>query len=62
MMKWAIAKVLDRCADMNNDHFHTFVIKRNGVIIGDLKWVRRWKSAGGGAWQARINSVNQQMK
>jgi hypothetical protein len=34
------------------DTFRTYIIKKDGVEIGELKYDRgRWKSAGGPAWK-----------
>lgn len=52
--QWALAKVLDGFADLSNDHFHTFAVKKNGVVVGQLKWTYRPKNAGGYAWQGKI--------
>lgn len=51
---WALAKVLNGFADLSNDHFHTFAIKKDGVVVGQLKWTYRPKNAGGYAWQGKI--------
>ncbi len=51
---WALAKVLNGFADLSNDHFHTFAIKKDGVVVGQLKWKYRPKNAGGYAWQVKI--------
>lgn len=52
---WTIAKVKNGFADLPNERFHTFAIKRNGEVIGHLKYDHsRWKSAGGPAWKAEI--------
>jgi hypothetical protein len=51
---WTIAKVLNGFADLPNEKFHTFAIKCNGEVIGQLKWTYRPKNAGGYAWQGKI--------
>lgn len=51
---WTLAKVLNGFADLPNEKFHTFAIKHNGVVIGELKWTYRPKNAGGYAWQGKI--------
>ena len=56
-IKWSIAKVRNGFADLPNEKFHTFAIKRNGEVIGELVWKYRPKNAGGYAWQGkRFNS------
>lgn len=52
--KWALAKVKDGFADLPSEKFHTFAIKKNGNIVGQLKWVYRPKNAGGYAWQGKL--------
>lgn len=52
--KWAIAKVRDGFADLPNEKFHTFAVKKNGEVVGQLKWKYRPKNAGGYAWQGLI--------
>lgn len=52
--KWTIAKVLDGFADLPNEKFHTFAIKRDGEVVGQLKWTYRPKNAGGYAWQGKF--------
>lgn len=49
---WTLAKVLNGFADLQNERFHTFAIKKNGVVVGQLKFTSRPKNAGGPAWQA----------
>lgn len=35
--------------------YHTFLIKKDGHVFGELKYDRgRWKSAGGPAWQGTV--------
>ncbi len=48
---WALAKVRDGFADLSNEKFHTFAVKYNNEIVGQLKWKYRPKNAGGYAWQ-----------
>ena len=49
--KWTLAKVLNGFADLPNEKFHTFAVKKNGVVVGQLAWKYRPKNAGGYAWQ-----------
>jgi hypothetical protein len=51
---WSLAKVRDGFADLGNEKFHTFAIKRDGEVVGQLKWTYRPKNAGGYAWQGKI--------
>lgn len=51
---WSMAKVMNGFADLGNERFHTFAIKHNGVVVGQLKWKYRPKNAGGSAWQGVI--------
>ncbi len=51
---WALAKVMDGFADLPSEKFHTFAVKKNGVVIGQLKWKYRPKNAGGYAWQGLL--------
>ena len=51
---WALAKVKDGFADLGNEKFHTFAIKRDGEVVGQLKWQYRPKNAGGYAWQGKL--------
>lgn len=51
---WTIAKVRDGFSDLPYEKFHTFAVKRNGQIIGQLKWTNRAKNAGGAAWQGKV--------
>lgn len=51
---WTFAKVKDGFADLPNEKFHTFVVKRDGKIVGTLKWTYRTKNAGGYAWQGKV--------
>ena len=51
---WTIAKVLNGFADLPNEKFHTFAIKKDGEIVGQLKWQYRPKNAGGYAWQGKL--------
>lgn len=53
-VKWTIAKVLNGFADLPNEKFHTFAIKRNGEVVGELAWKYRPKNAGGYAWQGKV--------
>jgi hypothetical protein len=56
---WTLAKVRDGFADLGNEKFHTFAIKCDGEVIGQLKWTYRPKNAGGYAWQGKLfNSKN----
>ena len=49
---WTIAKVRNGFADLPNERFHTFAIKLEGEVVGELQFYRgRWKSAGGPAWK-----------
>ena len=51
---WTLAKVLNGFADLPNEKFHTFAVKFNGVVVGELAWKYRPKNAGGYAWQGKI--------
>lgn len=51
---WAIAKVLNGFADLPNEKFHTFAIKHDGEVVGELKWKCRPKNAGGYTWQGKL--------
>jgi hypothetical protein len=51
---WSIAKVRNGFADLGNEKFHTFAIKCDGEVVGQLKWTYRPKNAGGYAWQGKI--------
>jgi hypothetical protein len=51
---WTLAKVLNGFADLPNEKFHTFAVKYDGDIVGELKWKYRPKNAGGYAWQGKI--------
>jgi len=53
-VKWTIAKVLNGFADLPNEKFHTFAVKKNGKIVGELAWKYRPKNAGGYAWQGKL--------
>lgn len=53
-VQWALAKVMNGFADLTNEKFHTFAVKRNGVIVGELAWKYRPKNAGGYAWQGTL--------
>lgn len=53
-VKWTLAKVLDGFADLPNEKFHTFAVKKNGEVVGQLKWKYRPKNAGGYAWQGLL--------
>ena len=53
-VKWSLAKVMNGFADLGNEKFHTFAIKRDGEVVGQLKWTYRPKNAGGYAWQGKI--------
>ena len=46
---WALAKVLNGFADLPNEKFHTFAVKKNGKVVGQLAWTYRPKNAGGSA-------------
>ena len=52
--EWALAKVMNSFADLGNEKFHTFAIKRDGEVVGQLKWTYRPKNAGGYAWQGKL--------
>ena len=52
--KWALAKVLNGFADLPNEKFHTFAVKKNGKVVGELVWKYRPKNAGGYAWQGKL--------
>lgn len=54
---WTIAKVLNGFADLPHERFHTFAIKRDGVIVGELKFVYRPKNAGGYAWKGTFHGA-----
>ena len=51
---WALAKVANGFAYLSNERFHTFAVKKNGEVIGELVWKSRQKSAGSPAWQGTI--------
>ena len=51
---WTIAKVLNGFADLGNERFHTFAIKQDGVVVGELKYASRPKNAGGPAWRGKL--------
>lgn len=51
---WTLAKVRDGFADLGNEKFHTFAIKYNGEVVGQLAWKYRPKNAGGYAWQGKL--------
>ena len=51
---WSLAKVRNGFADLQNERFHTFAVKYDGNIVGELKYAGRPKSAGGAAWRGRI--------
>ena len=53
-VQWALAKVMNGFADLGNEKFHTFAIKRDGEVVGQLKWTYRPKNAGGYAWQGKL--------
>ena len=53
-VQWALAKVMNGFADLGNEKFHTFAVKRDGEVVGQLKWTYRPKNAGGYAWQGKI--------
>jgi hypothetical protein len=53
-VKWALAKVMNGFADLTNEKFHTFAVKKNGEIVGQLAWKYRPKNAGGYAWQGKL--------
>ena len=44
---WTLAKVRDGFADLPSEKYHTFAVKRDGEIVGQLKWKYRPKNAGG---------------
>ncbi len=54
VVKWALAKVKDGFADLPSEKFHTFAVKKNGEVVGQLKWKYRPKNAGGYAWQGLL--------
>lgn len=52
---WSLAKVRNGLHDLPNDRFHTFAVKYEGEVVGELKFDRgRWKSAGGPAWKGTL--------
>jgi hypothetical protein len=51
---WTLAKVRNGFADLPNEKFHTFAVKRAGIVVGELKWVYRPKNAGGYAWRGMV--------
>lgn len=51
---WALAKVMNGFADLTNEKFHTFAVKKNGEVVGELVWKYRPKNAGGYAWQGKL--------
>lgn len=51
---WSLAKVLNGFADLGNERFHTFAIKKNDKVVGELKFASRPKNAGGPAWKAKL--------
>lgn len=51
---WTLAKVKDGFADLPSEKYHTFAVKKNGEVVGQLKWKYRPKNAGGYAWQGLI--------
>lgn len=51
---WSMAKVLNGFADLQNERFHTFAIKKDGKVVGELKWTSRPKNAGGPAWRGKL--------
>jgi hypothetical protein len=51
---WTLAKVMNGFADLGNEKFHTFAVKRDGEVVGQLKWQYRPKNAGGYAWQGKL--------
>jgi len=53
-VQWALAKVMNGFADLGNEKFHTFAVKKNGVVVGELAWKYRPKNAGGYAWQGKL--------
>ncbi len=53
-VKWTLAKVLDGFADLPSEKYHTFAVKKNGEVVGQLKWKYRPKNAGGYAWQGLL--------
>jgi hypothetical protein len=55
---WSLAKVRDGFADLGNEKFHTFAIKCDGEVVGQLKWTYRPKNAGGYAWQGKLFNSN----
>ena len=53
-VKWTAAKVRNGFADLPSEKFHTFAIKKDGEIVGELAWKYRPKNAGGYAWQGKL--------
>ena len=53
-VKWTLAKVMNGFADLPNEKFHTFAVKKNGEVVGQLAWKYRPKNAGGYAWQGTL--------
>ncbi len=54
-MQWTLAKVKNGFDDLANERFHTFAIKCDGNVVGELKYEHgRWKSAGGPAWRGKL--------
>lgn len=51
---WTLAKVRDGFADLSSEKYHTFAIKCDGKVVGQLKWTYRPKNAGGYAWQGKL--------
>ena len=52
---WSLAKVRNGLHDLPNDRFHTFAVKYEGEVVGELNFDRgRWKSAGGPAWKGTL--------
>ena len=53
-MTWAMSKVLNGFESLPNEKFHTFAIKFDGKVVGELKWSYRTKNAGGYAWKGTL--------
>lgn len=51
---WSLAKVKNGFADLSNEKFHTFAVKYDGKVVGELAWKYRPKNAGGYAWQGKV--------
>lgn len=58
---WTIAKIRDGFADLPNERFHTFAIKFDGKVVGELKWKYRHKTEGGPAWRGTLFKLSHGM-